>query len=287
MNRTRAAFFILLAFSASLSLAAQQTSTASPQALVLIFSSSPILISQQSASAPRRDSQAIALLQASVRAMGGNVPSDSVATGSVVVVAGSLTTSGTVRILTRGTDQSSEQFQSPSTTGSVTYSRGSAAETTNGATRQLSLERSSTSQSLCFPLQFLVGALANPDESVQYIGPEPIGAQSTQHVRVRDTYASRSTLQSLANFTIYDVWVDSATGLPVRISTVRREGGGSSPGIAFDVSYSNYQTVTGILFPFTVQQSLNGTPWKTITITSVQPNTGLTDADFPVAQGAR
>jgi hypothetical protein len=36
VSRTRAAFFILLAFSLSLSLAAQQTSTASPQPLVLL-----------------------------------------------------------------------------------------------------------------------------------------------------------------------------------------------------------------------------------------------------------
>ncbi|SRR6266403_781741 len=77
---------------------------------LLIFIPSPRLNSQQSTSAQPRDPQAIALLQSSVRAMGGSVPSDSVATGSVVVVAGSLTTSGTVRILTRGTDQTLEQL---------------------------------------------------------------------------------------------------------------------------------------------------------------------------------
>jgi hypothetical protein len=219
--------------------------------------------------------------------MGGNVPSDTVATGSFVIVAGSLTTFGNVRILTRGTDQSSEQFQSPSTTGSTIYSRGSATETMNGATRQLSLERGATSQSLCFPLRFLAAALANPDESFQYIGPEPIGAQSTLHVRIRDTYASKPALQNLADFTVFDVWLDSSTSLPVRISTVRREGGGSSPGIASDVSYSNYQTVAGIAYPSTVQQSLNGTPWMTITIENVQLNTGLTDADFVVARGVK
>jgi hypothetical protein len=234
-----------------------------------------------------RDPQAATLLQGALRAMGGSVPLDSVATGTAQVVAGSDTQQGTVRILTRGTDQSSEQFQSSSTTGLVAYSRGSAAETTNGATRPLSLERSATSQSLCFPLRFLAAGLANPDESFQYIGPEPMGTQSTQHVLMRDTYASRSTLQSLADFTVYDVWIDSATGLPVRISTVRREGGGSSPRIALDVSYSNYRTIAGTAFPFTVQQSLNGTPWITITIENVQLNTGLTDADFAVAQGAK
>lgn len=266
------------------------SSVGGPMRLAVLFVSVSLFLSQAPApipTTPQRDLQAVAILQQSVRTMGGSAPSDSIATGTAQIVAGSDTQQGTVRILTRGTDQSSEQFQFSSTTGSVTYSRGSAAETTNGATRRLSLERSATSQSLCFPLRFLAAALANPDESFQYIGPELIGTQSTQHVRVRDTYASRSALQSLADFTVYDVWIDSATGLPVRISTVRREGGGSSPRIALDVSYSNYQTVAGIAYPFTVQQSLNGTPWLTIAITNVQLNTGLTDADFAVAQGAK
>src|SRR6267154_1762717 len=94
--------------------------------LALILYSSPRLISQQSASAPQRDPQAVALLQASVRAMGASVPSDSVATGTVVVVAGSLTTSGTVRILTRGTDQTLEQLSLPQSTVATIYSRGTA-----------------------------------------------------------------------------------------------------------------------------------------------------------------
>lgn len=50
---------------------------------------------------------ATSLVQSSIRAMGGSVPSDSAATGNVTIIAGSETTTGTIRILTRGTDQSS------------------------------------------------------------------------------------------------------------------------------------------------------------------------------------
>jgi hypothetical protein len=53
---------------------------------VLILSSSPILISQQSVTAPQRDQQAVALAQQSLAAMGGAQAlslGDSVATGQV------------------------------------------------------------------------------------------------------------------------------------------------------------------------------------------------------------
>ena len=58
-----------------------------------------------------RDPQAALLVAKAVMAMGGTVPSNSLATGTVELVEGSLQESGTVRILTRGLDQTREEFQ--------------------------------------------------------------------------------------------------------------------------------------------------------------------------------
>src|SRR5207244_9922593 len=64
----------------------------------------------------RRSSDlALAVLQGAFAAMGGSVPSDSTANGTVTTVAGSQTESGSVIILTRGTDQTSEQIDRKST----------------------------------------------------------------------------------------------------------------------------------------------------------------------------
>jgi len=52
----------------------------------VLFFSQPF--SQQTAAPVTRDPQAVALMQASVRTMGGKVPSDSVATGTITIVAG-------------------------------------------------------------------------------------------------------------------------------------------------------------------------------------------------------
>jgi hypothetical protein len=89
--------------------------------LFLFFSQSS---SQQTAPVVQRNAQAVALLQASVTAMGGTVPSDSVAAGNVTIVAGSLTSNGTIQILTRGTNQSSEQTTLPSSTYTVRWISG-------------------------------------------------------------------------------------------------------------------------------------------------------------------
>lgn len=253
---------------------------------LLIFVSSPRLNSQQPTSAPQRDTQATALLQSSVRAMGGNLPSDSVATGSVVVVAGSLTTSGSVRILTRGTDQTLEQLSLPQSTVATIYSRGAANATTNGTTQSLSLERTASCQSAAFPLPFLAAALANLDEAIQYVALETSGQEQLQHIRIWNTYNSNSSLQFLSDFTTTDIWLDASTGLPKTVSFIRRDGGGASPKTLLTVSYANFQGSSAIFYPNSIQVSVNGTPWATITIQSVKLNAGLTDADFPVTQGA-
>ena len=254
--------------------------------ILLVFVSSPRLNSQQSATAPQRDPQATALLQASVRAMGGRVPSDSVAIGSVVVVAGSLTTSGTVRILTRGTDQTLEQLSLPQSTVATIYSRGTANALTNGTPQSLSLERTASCQSAAFPLPFLAAALTNSDEAIQYVAFETLGQTQVQHIRVWNTFNSNSSLQFLSEFTSTDIWFDASTSLPRIISFIRRDGGGASPKTLLTVSYSDFQATSGIFYPKSTQISINDTPWATTIIQSVSFNTGLTDADFPLTQGA-
>ena len=237
---------------------------------------------QQTAPPVQRDPQALALLQNSVRAMGANVPADSVATGNVVVVAGSLTSSGTVRILTRGIDQTSEQFTLPQSTQTVIYSRGTANTTDGANTQSLSLERTASCHSPSFPLPFLAAALANPDEALQYVGQETLGSARVQHLRIWNTFNSMSSLQFLLDFTVTDIWLDSSSALPVKLFYQQRVAQGAVPRIPVEVAYGDYRNLGGVLYPFQLAVSLNGTAWATITIQSVAFNNGLTDADFRI-----
>jgi hypothetical protein len=258
---------------------------------VAFFISLVLLISQSSPTLPaatnvERDPQAVTLLQSAVSVMApGGLPSDSTATGTVAIVAGSQNSSGTISILTRGSAQSSVQFQTSLSAWSVTYSNQQASRTVGTTATPLCLEEASTSLSVYFPLPVLAGLLSNPDVALVYIGQETLGFSQVQHIQATNTFQSNASLQFLAPFTVTDIWLDATTGLPTKISYIRRKGGGSAPKIPFSVVYSNYQTVSGVSYPFTIQEYATETLWATTTIQTVVLNSGLTDSNFPVATG--
>jgi hypothetical protein len=251
---------------------------------VVLFPSVLQAAQQPAAASPpvTRDPQAVAVLQRAIAAMGRTVPSDSTATGTVTTVAGSLTETGTVIILTRGTDQTAEQIQTSSSSLSITYSKGQAARTIAATPSQLSVDFAVTAQSASFPLALLAGALSNTDVSVSYIGVEASGSAAVHHVQIWDTFASVPDLQPLAPSTLRDVWIDSATLLPTKVSFTRREAGGAAPTTLIEVAFADFRQVNGVLYPFSIQTSLNGTLWASIQIQSVAFNTGLIDANFAV-----
>jgi hypothetical protein len=261
---------------------------------VLAFAASLLLISNSSAgipqtaatttSAPQRDPRAVALLQKSISVM-GVLPSDSTATGSITTVAGSLTQQGTITILTRGSTQTSIQFQIPNNPWTVVFANGQANKVETAQTTVYPLELAASSQCLYFPLPFLSGILNNADYSVQYIGQNAVGSSTANHIVVQNTYNASQTYQFLSPFTVADIWIDAASGLPVKIGMIRRDGGGSAPKIPISVIYSNYQTVSGVRYPFTIQEYVTETLWATTNIQSVAFNSGMTDSNFQVATG--
>ncbi len=242
--------------------------------------------SSPTAPSPQRDPQALAVLQSSVAAMGNTLPADSTATGNVTITAGSETSQGTVRILTRGTNQTSIQFQTTNVNWSVIYSNGQANRVDTTATSVPPMELAASSQCLYFPFAFLSGLLNNSEVSLQYVGQESLDSSQANHIRVQNTYASSPSLQFLSDFTTTDIWLDASTALPVRISLTRRNGGGSSPKIPISFSYSNYKIIAGVQYPFSIQEFLTGTLWATTSIQSVNFNTGLSEKDFPLGQEA-
>jgi hypothetical protein len=257
-------------FSVSILASAQQRLTALPVA------SSP----------PIRDPQAVAVLQQAVKAMGGNVPADSLATGTVTIVAGSSTDSGTIRILTRGTQQTFEEVQTPTDARSVVFSNGEASETIAGAATPFPMQRAVTSQCWYFPLPYLDALLSNPDESFTYVGTESHGVAAALHIQASNTYASNTKVQFLGAFTTTDLWFDAQSGLPLQVAYLRRDTG-LSPKIRMETQFSSYRNISGFLYPTTIQVLMNGTQWMTISFQTVNFNTGLTDANFPVTEYQR
>ena len=254
--------------------------------LSLVFVSKLALAQQSTAPpaspSPQRDLQAVALLQQSIAAIAPTPPSDSSATGSVTVVEGSTSQQGTIQIRTLGATQTSETLALSGGQRAVVYSNGDALETDGTQSSNPSLELIVTDQCVDFPLPFLTASLSTSDMAMRFVGQEILDGQSVRHIQVWKTFGSKPKLQKLGPFSIRDIWFNSSTGLPVKISHVRRSGGGSVPGVTVEIFFSNYTRVNGVLYPFQIKKSMNGTPWQAITIQNVSFNSGLTASQFQV-----
>lgn len=250
--------------------------------LLLCFFLFSILITAQEVTPQSSGDLARKWAMASVAAMGSRIPADLVATGSAQLEAGGKTDSATVTARTRGLDQSSEQIQQGDGTATgIVYSRGDASESSGSTRTEASTELATSSHSPDVPLILLGAALQDPETTFELIGQEQLDGISVIHIRFRKSFASQPKLSYLAEFSRKDLWVDASSGVPKKLSYIRRAARGAEPGILVEVFYSDYRTVNGVLYPFAVKKSLNGTPWATITLTSVNENVGLTDADFP------
>lgn len=266
MHSTRFVALIALAFLVSVTSAqAQQSATTIPVS-------------------PTRDAQAVLLLQTIVKAMGGGlIPSDSTANGTVIETVGSDSQNGTIQVLTRGTAESLESINLPDLTQTTVYANLLAGQT-NGPTaqQQISGQLAATSQTVFYPLPFIAGALGNSDVSIQYVGQETVDGAATQHVRVWNTYASKARQQTLARYSVHDLWIGASNGMPLKISFTRQASGGQAFKTLVEFDFSNYQQVGSFAYPSQVNESLNGTLWLTVSIQTMSFNTGLQDTQFQV-----
>jgi hypothetical protein len=232
---------------------------------------------------PVRDPQALAILEASIKAMGGTPPSDSTATGTVTQAAGQQSQEGTILVQTRGTDQSLEEITLPNSTTTTVYSRLIAAQTTNSNSQAaLTGQVAVVSQTSFFPLPLLAAAVNNPDFSLQYIGLESVNGTSAEHIRIWNTFNSRPQGTGLVTPSTRDIWINPASNLPEKIAYSQQTSNPQVPPILVEVDLANYANSNGFAYPRGIAKSLNGTPWLTISIQSVAFNTGLSDSTFPV-----
>jgi len=223
----------------------------------------------------QRDPTASSTVAAAIAAFGSTPPTDSVAQATVQLANGD---SATLVIRGFGLRSNSEDLVDSNGEQKSIFVDGESNLRQGNAVESRTLERSASSSSCVFLLPELVVALNNPDVALEYVGQEG----TTSHVRLRNTFASRPTLSRLAPFTRKDIWFDSATGLPTKIVFEHRQAEGAVPSIAVEVDFSNYRSVSGLQYPFSITKLVNGVPWGTITIQTVQFNTGLTPADFPI-----
>jgi hypothetical protein len=223
-------------------------------------------------------------LQKSIQVLGGSPPTDTAAMGTVVVVAGGDTETGTAKILTKGLNESLEEISLPKGISRVVYANGAAAILAAGRDdlQEASMERTASSQSAIYPLPLIARIISSPDSMYELIGTEDVQGLSCLHIRTWNSFVSYPKVQFLSEFSKKDIWVEAQTGLVRRLSYEVRDASGAAPRLSMDVYYSDYRSIGVGLYPFDVKESMNGTPWMEINIQSAVANTGLTDSAFQI-----
>ena len=220
--------------------------------LSLLFSVAPLGAQSTSTQAtptpPTRDPQALAVLKNTLAALGSTLPADSIATGTVTAIAGSDEEQGTVRILTRGSTQSLEEIVLPNSDQTTVYCNFMAAQSNGASQQSLNGGVAVTAQTAFFPLPLLVASENNPDVSFQYVALEQVNGAAAHHLRIWNTFTSRPYSQALTRYSVRDVWIDSTSSLPVKI-TYTQQAGNTVAQILVEVDLSTYQSVSGIAYP--------------------------------------
>jgi hypothetical protein len=249
-------------------------------AMLLLVLSANVTVLPTVLAQAQRDPQAVAIATQAFRTLGGSVPADSRASGNYDRVAGSSEDSGTIEILTRGTDQTAEKITNASGTVQTVYSRGYAAQRDQNGVARFTLEKSLASNSVVFPLAVIAPAVLDPNSTVQFVATESINGKAANHIRIGPNTPDQN-FSGIISLGTKDVWVDTASGLPLQITYQILDAEGEAP-VSATALYSSYQQVSGTMYPFQIQESKNGTPYMAISVTSVAFNVGLTDQNFPL-----
>jgi hypothetical protein len=236
---------------------------------------------QQSA-VPIRDGGALALLTHTVAVL-GRVPSDVTLQGTVDMVLGSQRESGTFRILSRGSNEALTELKTNHRDSVSSFAPGSPRRKKGQKIEQVSAEQAMSSEAPTLPLAELEAALGNPNISILNLGSDTVNGIPAYHLRLQNTFATNARMQRMSEYTERDLWIDSSSGLPLKVSCYEREAGGSAPRLLVELFYADYRSVSGVTFPFYVMKAVNEVPQATFKVTSVTFDKGLSDNDFSIA----
>jgi hypothetical protein len=253
-------------------------------ACLLVFQTPGLPQSQQTSQiiTTQQDLQAITVLRQSLAAMGG-LPNSIAATGTVTLTEGSTTKSGSIRIETSDSKYTLENWSFSDEERTIVYAQGLASVRKGGVLKKLNGATSLTSQSAIFVAPILAELLNDPNVSVKSLGAESIETAQAYHFVFLNTFNSAPDLKDFSKLTQRDLWINSSSGLPLRLSYTLSTGAGpadtSTPVV---VDYSDFASNGGIAVPQNINVSLNGTQWLSISITSVSINSGVSVSDFQI-----
>ena len=238
MRVARLVLSVSISFLLSVSLAAQEAATSSPQALQL--------------------------LQQSLNALGGQTLSDVTLSGTARRIAGSDDESGsaTLKALTTGETRIDLVFASGTYTEVRAFPNSGPTGSwvgPDGVIHAISQHNLLTDSGWFFPA-LTVARMASAGYAVTYVGHETIGAQAVEHLYVTRQFQatgapSNWTPDALQRLAAMDIYLDSTSLLPSSISFKVHPDKNDLIDIPVTVRLSDYRSISGVQIHSTFRNS--------------------------------
>ena len=253
-------------------------------AVFLSFALTISVLAQQTAPSVQRDPQAIAILNQCLAAAGGiqaiSAIQDVTATGTITYDGLDQQGSATIKVL--GLHRFRLDASLPD--GSHSYVVGKDAafhKNPDGSTSPMPPQNAIKPASVTFPLFQVLAAVQDISFSVTDGGVVTHNGQQVHDIVVQQTFsADKDRLGGLSKVTKAHIYIDpnALSVQAIEDQAFRRDG---EPGEApHEMQFSDYQTVNGILAPFSVVEFVAGQKLSTTQIKQISFNTGLAEADF-------
>jgi hypothetical protein len=247
------------------------------------------LLSQQPATP---DTQGVLLLQHAHTVLAPTTTvRDIVLTGTVRRIAGSDDETGTATIKALATGESSAEFSFPSGQRREMRSStdGKAAGSwsgPDGAPHAMAEHNLRVEGAWVSPVLLLRKVSTSPDKVIHYMGRETLENQTLHHIRVADRNpavpdkAPPQIAQLVQHLTEMDLYLDSTTSLPAKITFNEHPDNDASRDIPVEIRFSDYRVANGVQIPFHVQKFFNRSLVLDLQVDSAALNSGLPASTF-------
>jgi hypothetical protein len=258
------------------------------RSLLLIATLTLILASQmngQGPPPPQRDASAITTISAAIAALGGQTAvsqiNDSVATGTTTPQ-GQDGQSGTFTWKTLGAEFRYET-QIGSSAQIYVSGYGSPANSQNGTVASLPVHVALASPAFHLPALLLSRELNDSTYTLIAMGNTTL-PNGQPVVQVRTISAAYPQYPPV---TQQDWFFDPATNLPLRVAFATPTTTTPTDCTNSTGDFSGYQAVSGILVPFTLVMTQEGSPSTIASISTINFNVGLLPSDFTLGGGGQ
>lgn len=240
--------------------------------------------------APTRDAQAVTLANQSLKALtGGLAITDATVQGSSSWTAGSDQQSGTATLEARAGYQSRMV---------LALSGGQRTVVRNGSTaapkgkwsgpdaiwHAMALHNCWADSTWFYPALTIQSALNDPQISFAYTGADTKAGVAVQHIQISRVVPGQiaATTRLIQLLSRADIYVDSATYLPVTIDFNEHPDFDLRVNVPVEIQFAGWHAVNGVQAPSRIQKFVEGSLSLDLSGLSILVNTGIPQNDFAI-----